>query len=173
MSQGHRVKRGVWHQVVLWTLGLRTVQNGSERFRTVQNGSRCDVYRGQSHVKKFSNIALSSEKITPGTVLNSSEPQKSHREPFWAPISTGQLDVKLHVWKLVQVQLWIFLLQSSWCWRYARCKENKSTVGNIISGTAGGRKFQKKKYRAYRNEALVVWCDAFLWRIPQCFWLIA
>ena len=27
---------------------------------------------------------------------------------------------------------------------------------HIISGTAGGRKFRKKKYRAYRNEALVV-----------------
>ena len=41
---------------------------------------------------------------------------------------------------------------------------------NIISSTAGGQKYRKKKtYRTYRNEALVVWCDASLWRAVQCF----
>ena len=34
--------------------------------------------------------------------------------------------------------------------------EGKLCMYNIISGTAGGRKFRKKKYKAYRNEALVV-----------------
>ena len=43
---------------------------------------------------------------------------------------------------------------------------------NTISGTAGGRKFRKKKIIAYRNEALVVWCDASLWKFLNAFdWL--
>ena len=40
----------------------------------------------------------------------------------------------------------------------------------VISGTAGGQKFRKKKtYRAYRNDAFEVWCGVSLWRAPECF----
>ena len=58
-----------------------------------------------------------------------------------------------------------------WEKRREELKAEKKNDVPVISGR--GRKFRKKKYRAYRNEVLVVWCDASLWRTPQGFWLIA
>ena len=39
----------------------------------------------------------------------------------------------------------------------------------IISSTTEGRKFHKKIiYKAYRNEACVLWSDAYAWTAPEC-----